>query len=57
MDLEGEGAILANRGDHPVYVTVSRRGIAEEPVPPNTAFATIERAYYDIATGEVSVKP
>jgi uncharacterized protein YfaS (alpha-2-macroglobulin family) len=46
------GVRLENRGEQPVYVTVSRRGISAEPQPAGGNFATIERNYYDTVSGD-----
>jgi len=48
----GQGVQLENRGDQPVFVTVTRRGISAEPEPAGGNFATIERAYYDVVGGQ-----
>ncbi|MDH3196550.1 MAG: hypothetical protein OEL78_09580, partial [Hyphomicrobiales bacterium] len=46
-----DGVTLENRGEGPVFVAVSRRGVSQVPEPAGGNFATIERAYYDAVSG------
>ncbi len=46
------GTTLENRGERPVYVTLSRRGVSAVPPPAGGPLGTIERAFYDAETGE-----
>ena len=46
-----DGVSLENRGDRPVFVAVSRRGVSQVPEPAGGNFANIERAYYGVVSG------